>query len=120
MGEFVQIRTSPASLIEIGHRMQGAGEDLEKKVAEIGRGITAHENDRALPPNDKYTAEYRTKYTEAVKDSEGNSSPSNEAVVKSCGFCGTMLIRVGETVANAMVNYQSADEDAAGDIRKAV
>jgi hypothetical protein len=119
MGEFVQIRTSPAALIEIGHRMQRAGRDLETRVNELQAGITSHENERALP-EDKYTAEYRKKYFEPITDSEGVSTPSNEAIVKSCRYCGTMLIRVGETVANAMINYQSADEDAAGDIRKAV
>ncbi|BCJ45182.1 hypothetical protein GCM10010168_69830 [Actinoplanes ianthinogenes] len=119
MGEFVQIRTSPASLIEIGHSMQRAGRDLENRVDEIRNGITSHENARALP-EDKYTDEYRKKYFEEITDSEGTTSKSNEAVVKSCRYCGTMLIRVGETVANAMVNYQSADEDAAGDIRKAL
>jgi hypothetical protein len=118
MGEYVDIKSSPDEIISIANGLHARGEELKKAVEGINGDIKQHEGRQETFPPDKFTAEFRKHYDQAVPGADGKTVPAHEAIQQSALYCGEKLSEIGEFVNKAMTNYGVTDIQSGDDIGK--
>jgi hypothetical protein len=120
MGEYVEIRTSPAEIMGIANGIRGQGEQLSGDVGDISQEIAERENRADTFPPDQFTDDFVAKYKQDVPGADGKTTAANEAVRASAEYCGTKLVEIGDFVGRAMVNYGATDDESGQDIAGAI
>ncbi|GAA2666785.1 hypothetical protein [Actinoplanes palleronii] len=119
MGEFVQIRTSPADIVTIANSIRSRGEALERAVAAHLPAIEERERREKTFPPDEFTGDFHEQYTAAATGVRGTPSTVNQAVREAALFCAEQLTHIGEYVAGAMATYDVTDQQGGADIAAA-
>ncbi|BCY06439.1 hypothetical protein [Actinoplanes sp. L3-i22] len=120
MGEFVEIRTSPAEIINIAHGLREKGEALQKAAQRHNHDIEKREEPHdVFPAGDEFVEGFHPDYIGPTTDVNGHGSTTNAALRAAAEFCGKQLIDIGNYVASAMATYDVADQQAGADITKA-
>ncbi|GAA2867332.1 hypothetical protein Acy02nite_10280 [Actinoplanes cyaneus] len=120
MGEFVEIRTSPAEIINIARSLRDKGEALEQAAKRHDTDIAAREKrGDVFPADDEFSNQFEPQYHGATTDVTGAGSTANLALRAAAVFCGTQLKTIGDYVATAMASYDATDQQGGTDIAKA-
>ncbi len=120
MGEYVEIRSSPAEIMSIANGLRGQGEALRGEVSGINGEIQERENRADTFPPDQFTDGFLTNYHQAAPGVDGTTTTANVAVRQSAAYCARKLIEIGDFVGAAMVNYGATDDESGEDIAKTV
>ncbi|MFI1988198.1 hypothetical protein [Actinoplanes sp. NPDC020271] len=120
MGEFVEIRTSPAEIINIARSLRDKGEALEQAAKRHSIDIEAREKrEDVFPAGDEFSNQFEPQYHGATTDVTGAGSTANLALRAAAEFCGAQLKTIGDYVASAMASYDVTDQQSGTDIAKA-
>jgi hypothetical protein len=119
VGEFVEIRTSPAEIINIARTLKDKGEALQKAAAKHNADIASRERGDVFPEADEFSEQFEPQYHGATTDVTGAGSTANVALRMAAEFCGQQLIDIGNYVAGAMATYDVTDQQGGTDIAKA-
>lgn len=119
MGEYVEIRTSVADILNIANGLQAKGDALTSSLNPLLTAITTIESHPETLPKDEFTDGFLTNYESLVPAGDGTTLTANEAVKTSARQFGPALTDIGKAVAKAMWSYSGADDDNAADVRDA-
>jgi hypothetical protein len=115
MSNYVEIKTSIADILSLANGLRSQGKALTDKMKPLLADVEALERDGETFPPDDFTTTFLGTYHRPVDAGDGKL-PASAAVKRSATGIGAAMTGIGDYVANAMWNYQGADEDNAKDI----
>ena len=118
MSNFVEIRSSPAEIINIANGLRSSGAALTSAVSDICHEIVAQEREPKTFPSDQFTDPFLAQYEKVADSTDGDGHPANMAVRLGAVYCGTKLTEIGDFVNKAMVNYEAGDQQGATEINQ--
>jgi len=120
MGEYVEIKSSPAEIMSIANGLRSQGESLRSTVSDINNEVRERENRPDTFPPDQFTDGFLVNYKQAAPGVDGVTTTANVAVRQSAAYCARKLIEIGDFVGAAMMNYGATDDESGEDIAKTV
>lgn len=117
MGEYVEIRTGVAEIINLANTLRTSGERLTSAVQGANSEIVQLEAGPETLPHDDFAEQFLSKYHEMVPGPEGDEDvEANAAVRLSATNLASTLTELGNFVAGSMFAYNASDDGNARDI----